>query len=140
MSSHEDYRRRSAVKRSSNRAFGLVFAAVFALIALWPLLQGDGPRWWALAAGAGFAGLAAMAPRSLAPANRLWHALGMLLGRLVNPLVMGLIFYLAVTPTGLILRLLGKDPLRLKWDPDAASYWIERKPPGPAADRRAGWT
>lgn len=131
MSSHEDYRRESAVKRSSDRAFGLTFAVVFALVALWPMLDGAPPRWWALAAVVGFTGLALAAPRLLAPFNRLWHGFGMLLGRLVNPLVMGLLFYLVVTPTGLILRAFGKDPLRLKRDPDAASYWIERTPPGP---------
>lgn len=132
MSSHEDYRRESAVKRSSDRAFGLTFAVVFALVALWPMLDGAAPRWWALAAAVGFTGLALAAPRLLAPFNRLWHGFGMLLGRLVNPLVMGLLFYFVVTPTGLILRSFGKDPLRLKRDPDAASYWIERTPPGPA--------
>ena len=132
MSSHEDFRRESAVKPSSDRAFGLVFAAVFAVIALWPLLHDGGPRWWALAAAGAFAGLALAAPKVLAPANRLWHRFGLLLGRLVNPLVMGLLFYLVVTPTGLILRGFGKDFLRLAREPDAASYWIERTPPGPA--------
>ena len=132
MSSHEDFSRESVVKPSSDRAFGMLFAVVFALIALWPLPDGAGPRWWALAVAGAFASLALAAPRLLAPANRLWTGFGMLLGRVVNPLVMGLIFYLAVMPTGLILRLSGKDPLRLKRDPDAASYWIERTPPGPA--------
>ena len=131
MSSHEDFRREAEVKQSSDRAFGLVFAAVFVLIALWPLLDGAGPRWWALAVAGAFALLALAAPRVLAPANRLWHRFGLLLGRLVNPLVMGLLFYLVVTPTGLILRAFGKDPLRLGRDPDAASYWIERIPTGP---------
>ena len=132
MSSHEDYRREGAVKHSSDRAFGLTFAAVFTLIALWPLLDGAGPRWWALAVAALFTILAFAAPKLLAPANRLWHGFGLLLGRLVNPLVMGLLFYLVVTPTGLIMRAFGKDLLHLKRDPDAASYWIERTPPGPA--------
>ena len=132
MSSHEDFRRESAVKQSSDRAFGLVFAAVFALIALWPMLHDAGPRWWALGAAGIFVLLALVAPKVLAPANRLWHRFGLLLGRLVNPLVMGLLFYLVVTPTGLALRAFGKDPLRLAYDPDANSYWIERIPPGPA--------
>ena len=132
MSSHEDFRRESAVKQSSDRAFGLVFAVVFTLIALWPLLDDAGPRWWALAVAGAFVIMALAAPRVLAPANRLWHRFGLLLGRLVNPLVMGLLFYLVVTPTGLILRLSGKDLLRLAREPDAASYWIARTPPGPA--------
>ena len=134
MSSHEDFRRESAVEPSSDRAFGLVFAGVFALVALWPLLDDGGPRWWSLAVAVIFTLLALAAPKVLAPANRLWTAFGLLLGRLVNPLVMGLLFYLVVTPTGLIMRALGKDLLRLKRDPDAASYWIERTPPGPSPD------
>ena len=69
-----------------------------------------------------------------APATRLWHRFGLLLNRLVSPLALALVFYLTVTPTGLIMRALGKDPLRLKRDRDAASYWIMRDPPGPAPD------
>ncbi len=133
MSSHEDFRRESAVKPSSDRAFGLLFAVVFALIALWPLLDDAGPRWWGLAVAGAFAFMALAAPQVLAPANRLWHRFGLLLGRLVNPLVMGLLFYLVVTPTGLILRAFGKDFLRLAREPEADSYWIERTPPGPEA-------
>ena len=129
MSRHEDFRREGAVKPSSDRAFGLVFAVVFALVALWPLLDDAPPRWWALAVAGGFTGLALAAPKLLAPANRLWTGFGRRLG---NPLVMGLLFYLGVTPTGLIMRAFGKDLLHLKRDPDAASYWIERTPPGPA--------
>jgi Saxitoxin biosynthesis operon protein SxtJ len=137
---HEDLRRRGAVKTSSNRAFGLVFATVFALIALWPLfarwlLDGaGGVRLWALALAAAFVVIALAAPRWLAPLNRLWTAFGLVLHRITNPLVMGLLFYGAVTPTGLIRRGLGKDPLRRKRDPAAASYWIERIPPGPAPE------
>ena len=134
MSTHEDFDRRVEIKGSSDRAFGLVFAAVFALVGAWPLLDGAAPGWWALVIAGGFGVLAIAAPRVLAPANRLWLRLGLFLGRVVNPLVTGLIFYLAVTPTGIIMRLLGKDPLRLRINPDAKSYWIERRPPGPAPD------
>ena len=134
MSSHEDFSRESAVKTSSDRSFGFVFAVVFALIALWPLLDDAAPRWWALWVAGGFILLALAAPQLLAPANRLWTRFGLLLGRVVNPLVMGLLFFLVVTPTGLLMRAFGKDPLRLKWDHEAKSYWIERSPPGPAPD------
>ena len=134
MSSHEDFGRENVVKASSDRSFGLVFAAAAAAVGLWPLLDGAGPRWWALAAAVTFAAAAIAAPRILAPANRQWHKLGLLLGRIVNPLIMGLVFFGAVTPTGLIMRLLGKDPLRLAFDDGAESYWIERHPPGPAPD------
>ncbi len=134
MSAHEDLSREHAVKASSDRAFGLVFAAVFGVIGLWPLLGGAGPRWWALAVAAAFAALAFAAAKLLRPANRMWQRLGRGINRVVGPVAAGLVFYAAVTPTGMIMRLLGKDPLRLGLDPDAASYWIERKPPGPAPD------
>ncbi len=134
MSAHEDFSREHAVKGASDRAFGLVFAAVFAAIGLWPLAGGGAPRWWALAVAAAFAALAFAAPKLLRPANRLWQQLGRGINRVVGPVVTGLVFYAAVVPTGVIMRLLGKDPLRLKLDPDAASYWIERTPPGPAPD------
>ncbi len=70
----------------------------------------------------------------LAPLNRAWARLGLVLHRLTNPLVMAVIFYLAVTPTALVLRLFGKDPLRRRFEPEAESYWIERRPPGPAPE------
>ena len=134
MSTHEDFDRRAEIKGSSDRAFGLVFAAAFALIGAWPMLDGVAPRWWALVIAGACGVLAVAAPGILAPANRLWLRLGLFLSRIVNPLVTGLVFYLAVTPTGILMRLLGKDPLRLRIDPDAESYWIKRRPPGPAPD------
>ncbi|MFP6743832.1 MAG: SxtJ family membrane protein [Alphaproteobacteria bacterium] len=134
MSSHEDFTRSGEVKRGSDRSFGLVFAGVFTLVGLWPLIDGAAPRWWALVVALVFAALAAVAPRVLATPNRLWHRFGLLLNRIVSPLALGLTFFLAVTPTGLIMRLMGKDPLRLKLDRHAKSYWIKREPPGPAPD------
>ena len=134
MSLHEDFGRHREARASSDRGFGVVFAAAFAIVGLWPLTDGAEPRWWALAIAAALAIIAAAAPRLLAPANRLWHRFGLLLNRMVGPIAVALVFYLAVTPTGLIMRALGKDPLRLKWDARAASYWIARDPPGPAPD------
>ncbi len=123
---------RSTPKRpGSERAFGLVFAAVFALIGLWPLLKGGSVRFWALAIAALFLGLALLLPRLLAPANRAWHRLGLILHRIVTPVVMSLIFFATVTPMAVFMRLLGKDPLRLRREPEADSYWIPREPPGP---------
>jgi len=78
--------------------------------------------------------LAVLVPRVLAPANRLWTKFGLLLHHIVSPLALGVLFFLVVTPTGLLMRLFGKDPLRLRFDPAADSYWIKRDPPGPAAD------
>jgi len=128
---HETYQRSEEVVGSSNRSFGVVFAVVFAIIALLPLFHGGGVRFWSLGVAALFAALAFAAPQVLAPLNRLWLKLGLFLHKIVNPIVLGIMFYGVVTPTGLIMRLLGKDLLRLKREPAAASYWIERTPPGP---------
>jgi hypothetical protein len=129
---HEDLTRGEAPKTASERGFGLTFAAVFAIVAAWPLLDGRAPRVWALGLAAAFLAAAFLAPRRLAPLNRLWARLGLLLSRVMNPLVLGLLFYGAVTPAGFVMRALGKDPLRRRFEPGAASYWIERRPPGPA--------
>ena len=131
---HEDFGRSDGVKVGSERAFGLVFAAVFALIGLFPLWNGAPVRLWALVVAAGFAAAAALIPRSLRPLNLLWFRFGMLLHKVVSPIVMGLLFYATVTPTALLMRLFGKDPLRLRFDRSAKSYWIARVPPGPAPD------
>jgi hypothetical protein len=129
---HEDLRRHDEVKGSSNRGFGLVFAAVFALIGLAPLVHGQSIRLWSLGVAACFLGAAYGAPRLLTPLNRAWTRFGLLLHGVVNPLVMGLLFFVTITPIGFAMRALGKDPLRLKFDRMTNSYWIERRPPGPA--------
>ena len=131
---HETLEARSEVAQGSERGFGVVFAVVFSIIAFWPLLSGSGVRTWSLVIAAGFLAAAFVAPRLLAPLNRLWFRFGMLLGHIVSPVVMAIIFYLTVLPTGLVMRLLGKDLLRLRFDPEAESYWIHRDPPGPAPD------
>jgi predicted membrane metal-binding protein len=128
---HENYARADTVEAGSDRNFGLTFAAVFAVVGLWPLVHGLAPRIWALVVAGVFLIAAFALPTALTPLKMLWLRLGLLLHRIVTPLIMGLIFYLAVTPTGLIMRAMGKDPLRLKRDPAAASYWIVRDPPGP---------
>jgi hypothetical protein len=128
---HENFSRRDDVKGPSDRAFGATFAVVFLLIALWPLLGGEAPRGWALAVAAAFLLAALIRPALLASLNRLWLRLGLALHWIVNPIVMGLIFFLMITPIAVIMRLLGRDQLRLKWDAQARTYWIERDPPGP---------
>jgi hypothetical protein len=117
-----------AEKQGSDRSFGYVFAIVFALIGLFPLWRLEAPRWWSLAIAAGFALAAALFPHVLHPLNRAWLAFGRLLHRIVSPLVMGAVYFLAVTPTGLIMRLRGRDLLSLRRRPDLSSYWIEREP------------
>ena len=131
---HEDFGRERDVKVGSERAFGLVFAGVFTLIALWPLWGGANVRLWALVVAAASAVAAAVFPRALRPLNVLWFRFGMLLHKVVTPVVMGLLFYATVTPTAMLMRLCRKDPLRLRFDRSAKSYWIERVPPGPAPE------
>lgn len=118
----------------SERSFGLVFVVVFAVIGFWPLLKGEPLRLWALGAAAVLLVLALAVPAALKPFNRLWFRFGLLLHKVMTPLIMGLMFFGAFMPTGLIMRALGKDILRLKFDPQAQSYWIERHPPGPAPE------
>ena len=122
------------VEMGSDRSFGLVFATVFAIVALLPLKSGGEPRLWAAAVAAAFLVVSFSCPRVLKPLNRLWFLVGMALHHVVTPVVMGLLFFLTVTPIALIMRALGKDPLRLKRDNAAASYWILRQPPGPQPD------
>lgn len=124
----EPKRAAEAEKQGSDRSFGYVFAVVFALIGLFPLIRLDAPRWWSLAIALGFALVAALIPHVLAPLNRAWLAFGKVLHKIVSPLVMGAIFFLAVTPTGLIMRLRRADLLSLRRRPDLSSYWIEREP------------
>jgi saxitoxin biosynthesis operon SxtJ-like protein len=123
-----------AVTGPSNRSFGLVFSLLFAFLGLGPLARGRPVRGWALVAAAAFLLAALALPRILGPLNRLWLRMGLVLHACISPVIMGLVFYTTVTPIGVVRRLLGKDPLRLRWDRDAVTYWIKRKPPGPAPD------
>ncbi len=120
------------VVAGSDRSFGLVFAGFFAIVALLPTLHGAPLRWWALGLAAAFAAAALMAPRLLHPLNRVWFKLGLALHHVVNPVVMAVMFYGAFLPMALLLRAFGKDILRLKREPAAASYWIVRDQPAPA--------
>jgi predicted membrane metal-binding protein len=131
---HEDLNRETEEKTASERSFGILFAVVFAVIAFWPLLKGDGVRWWALAIAIVFAVFAFLAPGVLKPLNRAWMAVGRLLNKIVSPVVLGLLYIVAVVPTGLALRLTGKDPLRLKLDRKASTYWQKRDPAGHPSD------
>jgi hypothetical protein len=131
---HEDLTREQDVEGSSDRSFGVVFAVVFLVIAGWPLWHGEALRWWAAGVAAVFALTAMVRPALLAGLNRQWMKLGVLLGKVVSPIALGLLFYGVITPLGVVLRLAGKDPLRLKFDRGADSYWIRREPPGPPPD------
>lgn len=122
------------VQISSGRSFGLVFAAVFLIVAIYPLINGQSVRLWAIVIAGSFLTLALLFPKSLEPANRLWMKFGELLHKIVSPVALGIVFFLAVLPTGLLLKLFGKDPLRLRFDTSVDSYWIKRDPPGPNAE------
>ena len=116
------------VKISSNRSFGIVFFVVFLLIALYPLTYGGEIRIWSLIISIIFLILGLLNSKILAPLNKIWFKFGILLGKIVSPLIMGIIFFLVVTPIGFIMRLLGKDVLNLKYNKNK-SYWIEKNGP-----------
>jgi hypothetical protein len=127
MGGHDD------VKLPSERSFGLVFTAAFALFAVWWYFRRDDEiaALVSLAVSAGFLGVTFTAPAILRPLNILWLKFGLLLSKIVNPVVMGLLFFTVITPIGLILRARGKDLLRMKRDPSAASYWIPKSEADP---------
>jgi len=131
---HEFQAREEVVKVSSERSFGLIFAGFFALLGALSLYSGA-ERWhyWFPLAGV-FAVLAYAAPRLLAPLNRLWAKVGLLLHMVISPVILGILFYVCVTPIGVLMRISGRDPLRRKFEPAAKTYWITREPPGPAPE------
>ena len=131
VSFHEDLGRKQEGRGSSDRSFGVVFAIFFALAALWPLRTHRPIRLWALVLSVIFLFLALLIPRSLSPLNRFWTKLGLLLGRIVSPIVTGLLFYAVITPIALLFRLTKKDPLRLVPQATSGTYWLERRPSGP---------
>lgn len=128
---HEIFEREETITQGSERSFGIVIAAALGLLSLLNWWH-SGAAWpWMSGVGALILIAALVVPAALKPLNWLWFKFGMLLHAVVSPLVMGLMFYLAVLPTGLVMRALGKDLLRLKHEPDSDSYWIVREPAGP---------
>ena len=116
------------IKIGSNRSFGIVFFIVFLLIAIYPLLSGESVRLWSLAIASIFFILGIINSSLLSPLNKIWFKFGLLLGRFISPLVMGLIFFLVVTPIALFMKLLKKDLLNLKFNKDN-TYWIVKSGP-----------
>ncbi len=114
--------------------FGLVVSGAFVTVGVLPVLHGNSPRLWAIMIGVAFLILALAVPGVLHRPNVYWSKLGLLLNRIVSPVVMALLFFVVVTPIALMFRILGNDPLRLKLDPAAATYWIDRVPPGPSPE------
>ena len=116
------------IKIGSNRSFGIVFFVVFLIIATYPLINGDGLRLWSLIISIVFLFLGLLNSKILNPLNKLWFKFGIFLGKIISPLVMGIIFFLVVTPIGLLMRLLNKDLLNLRFN-NNGSYWIEKTEP-----------
>ena len=116
------------IKISSNRSFGIVFFIVFLLIALYPLLKDNDLRIWSLVISFIFLIFGLINSKILTPLNRLWFKFGLLLGKFISPLIMGIIFFIVVTPIGIIMRLLKKDLLNLKYN-KKETYWIDKSGP-----------
>ena len=116
-------------KLPSNRNFGLVFFVFFLIIGLWPLLGTNEIRYWSIFFSIIFFLLGITNSKLLNPLNKIWFNFGMLLGKMISPLVMGIIFFLVVTPIGVIMRVFGKDILSLKYNKKNKSYWIEKNGP-----------
>ena len=116
------------VKISSNRSFGIVFFVVFLLIALYPVINNEEIRVWSLIVSLIFLVLGLLNSKILNPLNQIWFKFGVLLGRVISPLIMAIIFFFVVTPIGLIMRILGKDILNLRYN-TKKTYWIEKTGP-----------
>ena len=112
--------------RSSDRSFGILFFIVFTIIALWPIMQSMPMRPWSLAIGLVFLIISLLKPVILRPLNNSWIKLGEVLGRIISPIIMMIIFFFLITPLSLLLRLFGKDILNIKFG-NSNSYWIDRK-------------
>ena len=131
MSTHENTNHSEVIVPGSDRSFGLVVGGILTAIGIYQFFAGSGLFVWVLGFGVALMLGGVIAPRILHPLNIAWTRFGLLLGKIITPIVMFLVFVISVVPTGLILRLMGKDLLRLKLETEAASYWIERTPPGP---------
>ena len=114
------------IKINSNRSFGVFFFFIFLIVAFWPLLNDGEVRAWSLLVSLVFLILGLLNSKILTPLNKLWFKFGIFLGNFISPIIMGIIFFFVVTPTGLIMRLFKKDLINLKKN-NNKSYWIEKK-------------
>ena len=115
----------SKIKISSNRNFGLVFFVVFLIVALWPLKSEENIKLWSLALSIIFFILGILNSKLLTPLQRMWFKFGIFLGAIVSPIVMGMIYFLVVTPIGIFMRFLGKDLLKTSKVKNVSTYWIK---------------
>ena len=116
----------SKIKTPSNRSFGLVFFVVFLIVALWPLKYEEDIRLWSLVLSIIFFVLGVLNSKLLTPLNKLWFKFGIFLGAIVSPIVIGIVFFLVVTPIGIFMRFLGKDLLKTIKVKNISTYWIKR--------------
>jgi hypothetical protein len=123
---HEPLSRREKPKGGSNRSFGFVMAVALSVIALLPVLRHGDPRWWVMGSGLVLGALGLVAPAVLGPLNRGWTAFGLALSAITTPIALGVLYALVFVPIGLLNRLRGIDPLHLRFDPTARTYWISR--------------
>ena len=114
------------IKIGSNRSFGVVFFVVFLLIGLWPILKGNELRIWSIVISLIFLTLGILNSKILTPFNKVWFRFGIFLGNFISPIIMGIVFFLVVTPTGLIMKLFKKDLINLRKN-NSSTYWIEKK-------------
>jgi len=114
------------IKMSSNRNFGLVFSVFFLILGFWPLIYGENLKVWLVIISIVFLILGLIKSKILTPLNIIWYKLGMILGDIVAPVVMGIVFFLVVTPIGLFMKLIGKDLLNKKFNNKKTTYWIKR--------------
>ena|SRR5262249_18758755 len=131
---HERLQGEEAAKTPSNRNFGFTIAIAFLVIGALPLLRHAGVRWWAWIVAVLFGAAAWLRPDWLTTLNRWWLKLGLLLGHVVSPIAMAILFFLVITPIGFVMRMFGKAAMRVQFDPRMSSYWVRRDPPGPPAN------
>jgi len=132
MAAHEDLTPKHHFAGPSDFSFGLVAAAVFCFMGVWPVLRHRPARFWAIAIGAACLCLACVRPGILHPINVTWMKLAMLVNRFVTPIITAILFFGLITPVAFLFRLGRRDVLRMNRDPEASTYWIDRQPPGPA--------
>ena len=137
MGAHEDFSRKHEIRAASDRSFGIVFAVFFALVAVWPVIHRRPIHWWAFAVSGVLLLVTLVQPCYLHPLNRTWMRLAVLFNGIVTPIIMSLLFFGIFTPIAMLFRLQGKNPLRLGFERDSKSYWLERNPPGPPPESMA---
>ena len=120
---------KSNIKISSNRNFGLVFFFIFLVVSIWPLTHNESPRIWSAIISLAFLILVLTRSKLLTPLNRLWAKFGIILGSIIAPIVMGVVFFLVITPIGLVMKIIGKDLLSIKYDKKKETYWVKRDKP-----------